>query len=956
MKEVKYLLQGLDCANCAMKIEKQLNKMEEIESASVDFATLLCVINYKTYSDEIEEKVKQRIVELEDEVVVIKKEKHHHEHHHEEECSCGHEHHHEHHHEEGCDCGHEHHHEHHHEEECSCGHEHHHEHHHEEECGCGHEHHHEHHHEEECGCGHEHHHEHEAIEHHEAHYTLQGLDCANCAMKIEKQLNKMAEVENAVVDFATLQCTVKYKTYSDEAEKHIIDTIIELEDEVQVIKKDKPAHHHDHECSCGHDHDHETISIRPQTGKNRWKISGLDCANCALKIEDKLNTIDGIKQASLNFTTGTLLFDIKDGYDEKHVKTIMKQTIKEMEDEAIVEETETKTVKKASDGVKQQLIPIIIGAILLIIGLMIKDNSTLSFAFYLAAYLVTGWKVLKKAIKNIRRGEIFDENFLMGIATIGALIIGEYTEAIAVLIFYEVGEMFQSFSVGKSRESIANLMNIKSEIAHLVKDGKEVDVHPETVKVNDLILVKPGERIPLDGIVASGNGTVDTSALTGESLPAEVEEGSEVMAGCVNLNSVIQIKVSKPYGESTVSRILELVENASSKKAVTEQKITSFARIYTPIVCGLAVAIALIPQFFNTGYEWTEWISRACTFLVISCPCALVLSVPLGYFAGIGAASKKGVLIKGGNYLEVLKDLDTIVFDKTGTLTTGTFSVTEIVGENETELLHYAALAECYSTHPIAQSIVKRYGKAIDKSEISDVEEIAGHGVSVVINNEHVYAGNIKLMNKFNIEAPTVDADGTMVYVAKENQYLGYLVIADTIKPSTKSALAELKKLGIKKTVMLTGDREKTAANVAKQVGIDEVHAQLLPTDKVSEIEKILANGKNGKVAFVGDGINDAPVLARCDLGIAMGGIGSEAAIEAADIVLMKDNIDAISDAIRVAKKTQKIMNQNITFVLAIKLIILILGAIGYANMWMGVFADVGVAVLAILNSMRILK
>ena len=481
-------------------------------------------------------------------------------------------------------------------------------------------------------------------------------------------------------------------------------------------------------------------------------------------------------------------------------------------------------------------------------------------------------------------------------------------------------------------------------------------MHPDTVKVNDLILVKPGERIPLDGIIVNGSGSVDTSALTGESMPAEVEEGNEVMAGCVNLNSVLQIKVSKPYGESTVSRILELVENASSKKAVTEQKITSFARIYTPIVCGLALAIAIIPQFFNTGYEWTEWISRACTFLVISCPCALVLSVPLGYFAGIGAASKKGVLIKGGNYLEVLKDLDTIVFDKTGTLTTGTFSVTEINGNDEDALLRYAAYAESYSTHPIAQSIVKRYGKAIDKAEISDVEEIAGHGVSVVVNGERIYAGNIKLMNKFNIQAPTVDADGTLVYVAKDNQYLGYLVIADTIKPSTKNALAELKHLGIKKTVMLTGDREKTASHVAEQVGIDEVHAQLLPTDKVNEIEKILSNGKNGKVAFVGDGINDAPVLARCDLGIAMGGIGSEAAIEAADIVLMKDNIDAIGDAIRVAKKTQKIMNQNIAFVLAVKFIILILGAFGYADMWMGVFADVGVAVLAILNSMRILK
>ena len=912
MNEIKYLLQGLDCANCAMKIEKQLNKLPEIETAVVDFATLKCVINYKTYSEEIEQKVIQCIIDTEDEVTVIKKNASHkhEEHHHEGECSCGHDHK-------------EHHHDHHDHEE--------------------------HHHEDGCNCGHEHHHE----KQHEAHYLLKGLDCANCAMKIESQLNKLSEVETAAVDFATLKCVVKYKEFSEAAEKHVIDTITELEDEVEVIKKDS-HHHHDHECSCGHDH--EAVSERVQSGKHKWNISGLDCANCALKIEDKLNTLDGIKQASLNFTTGALLFDIQEGYDEKQVKELMKKTILSMEDEVVIEETETKSVKKASDGVKQQLVPIVIGAILLILGIVFRENNVLSLVFYLTAYLITGWKVLKKAIKNIRRGEIFDENFLMGIATIGALAIGDYTEAIAVLIFYEVGEMFQSFSVGKSRESIANLMNIKSEIAHCIKDGKEIDVHPDTVKVNDLILVKPGERIPLDGVIVNGSGSVDTSALTGESMPAEVEEGNEVMAGCVNLNSVLQIKVSKPYGESTVSRILELVENASSKKAVTEQKITSFARIYTPIVCGLALAIAIIPQFFNTGYEWTEWISRACTFLVISCPCALVLSVPLGYFAGIGAASKKGVLIKGGNYLEVLKDLDTIVFDKTGTLTTGTFSVTEINGNDEDALLRYAAYAESYSTHPIAQSIVKRYGKAIDKAEISNVEEIAGHGVSVVVNGERIYAGNIKLMNKFNIQAPTVDADGTLVYVAKDNQYLGYLVIADTIKPSTKNALAELKHLGIKKTVMLTGDREKTASHVAEQVGIDEVHAQLLPTDKVNEIEKILSNGKNGKVAFVGDGINDAPVLARCDLGIAMGGIGSEAAIEAADIVLMKDNIDAIGDAIRVAKKTQKIMNQNIAFVLAVKFIILILGAFGYADMWMGVFADVGVAVLAILNSMRILK
>lgn len=823
----------------------------------------------------------------------------------------------------------------------------------------------------------------------EVKYILQGLDCANCAMKIEKQLNKMSGIESAVVDFATLRCTIKYENYSEEFEDKVIKRIMEIEEDV-TVKKSGGHHHetcdcgHEHEhhhetCGCGHEHEHhhETCgcehehehhhescscghdhepSSRSHNGKNKWSISGLDCANCALKIEDKLNSLDGVKHASLNFTTGTLLFDLDDHFDDKQVKMLMKNTIHEMESDVVIEEAQTKPVKKASLAVKEQLIPIVIGAVLLVIGIMVKANNTLSIALYLLAYVIVGWKVLKKAFKNICRGEIFDENFLMGIATLGALIIGEYTEAIAVLIFYEVGEMFQSFSVGKSRDSIANLMNIKSDVAHLIQEGKEVDVHPDTVQVNEIILVKPGERVALDGVIVNGSGSIDTSALTGESMPSEVEVGSEVMAGCVNLNSVLQVKVSKPYSQSTVSRILELVENASSKKAITEQKITSFARVYTPIVCALALAIAIIPQFFNTGYEWSEWVRRACTFLVISCPCALVLSVPLGYFAGIGAASKKGVLIKGGNYLEVLKDLDTIVFDKTGTLTTGTFSVTEIQGDDVDQLLAYAALAESYSTHPIAQSIVKRYGKAIDKTAISEVEEIAGHGVHVVVNGENIYAGNRKLMDQFMIDAPSVDADGTLVYVAKENQYLGYLVIADTIKPTTKNALSELKNLGIHKTVMLTGDREKTALRVAEQVGIDEVHAQLLPTDKVDEIEKILSDEKNQKVAFVGDGINDAPVLARCDLGIAMGGIGSEAAIEAADIVLMKDNLDAIGDAIRVAKKTQRIMNQNITFVLAVKFLILVLGALGYANMWLGVFADVGVAIIAILNAMRILK
>ena len=628
----------------------------------------------------------------------------------------------------------------------------------------------------------------------------------------------------------------------------------------------------------------------------------------------------------------------------------------------------TENKKNASTSIVHEYWKVGLSFILLIGGIIM---NALNFAFflgeyvaliwYILAYLPVGIPVMKEAWEGIREKDYFSEFTLMIVATLGAFYIGEYPEGVAVMLFYTIGELFQNKAVDRAKRNIGALLDVRPEKALVLREDNLVVESPQNVKVGEVIEIKAGGRVPLDGVMLNEIAAFNTAALTGESVPRDIRKGEEVLAGMIVTDKVIRIKVERPFDKSALARILELVQNASERKAPAELFIRKFARIYTPIVIALAVLIVLLPFGYSLidpqfVFTFNDWLYRALVFLVISCPCALVVSIPLGYFGGIGAASRLGILFKGGNYLEVLKDLDTIVFDKTGTLTTGTFSVTEINGNDEDALLRYAAYAESYSTHPIAQSIVKRYGKAIDKAEISDVEEIAGHGVSVVVNGERIYAGNIKLMNKFNIQAPTVDADGTLVYVAKDNQYLGYLVIADTIKPSTKNALAELKHLGIKKTVMLTGDREKTASHVAEQVGIDEVHAQLLPTDKVNEIEKILSNGKNGKVAFVGDGINDAPVLARCDLGIAMGGIGSEAAIEAADIVLMKDNIDAIGDAIRVAKKTQKIMNQNIAFVLAVKFIILILGAFGYADMWMGVFADVGVTLIAILNSMRALK
>ncbi|MFV0401365.1 MAG: heavy metal translocating P-type ATPase [Oscillospiraceae bacterium] len=601
---------------------------------------------------------------------------------------------------------------------------------------------------------------------------------------------------------------------------------------------------------------------------------------------------------------------------------------------------------------------VLFGAGLLLIRLL-KIEGLWEILFFLPSYLAIGGDVLLRAVRNIFRGEIFDENFLMAIATVGAFCIGEYPEAVAVMLFYQVGELFQSYAVNRSRGSIAQLMDIRPDYANISRDGKLVKVDPDEVAVGDRIVVTPGEKIPLDGIVEEGSCTLDTSALTGESVPRGIAVGEEALSGSINLTGVLTIRATKPFGESTVSKILDLVENASSKKAKAENFITRFARYYTPLVCLAALLLAVVPPLVIPGATWRDWIYRALTFLVISCPCALVISVPLSFFGGIGGASKQGILVKGGNYLEALIDTEIAVFDKTGTLTEGVFEVTEIVpssGLSQDELLEIAAIAESYSGHPISQSLKKAYGKEIDSSRGESFEEIAGHGIRAVVDGETVQAGNGKLMELAGVEYKTPGGPGTVVHVAKSGSYVGYIVIADRVKVDAKETVAALKQQGIR-TVMLTGDSQAVGEMVAKDLGLDEVHAQLLPGDKVAEMERLMeSKSEKGKLLFVGDGINDAPVLAQADIGIAMGALGSDAAIEAADIVLMDDKPSKVIDALSIARKTMRIVKQNIWFALGVKGLMLLLVALGIVDMWMGVFADVGVSVLAILNAMRALQ
>lgn len=607
---------------------------------------------------------------------------------------------------------------------------------------------------------------------------------------------------------------------------------------------------------------------------------------------------------------------------------------------------------------KHLLIRIIIAAVLFLAGNLLPLHGTAELAVFLVSYAIIGWDILWKAITNILHGQVFDENFLMAIATVGAFILGEHTEGVAVMLFYQVGEWFQSYAVSKSRRSIASLMDIRPDYANVERDGKLVQVDPDEVQIGDTIVVKPGERIPLDGKIIKGSSALDTSALTGESMPREVEPGMEVISGCINQTGILTIQTTKEFGESTVAKILDLVENANEKKGKIENFITRFARYYTPIVVFAALALAILPPII-TGQEFSAWIYRALTFLVISCPCALVISIPLSFFGGIGGASKIGVLVKGSNYLEALANAEIVVFDKTGTLTKGSFAVSEIhaAAMSEQQLLELAAYAEDYSNHPISLSIKKAYDGTIDASRISEVQEIAGHGVQAVIDGRKVLAGNAKLMKKENIKFSTAASVGTVVYLACDGVYAGCIIIEDEIKPDAQTAIKSLKYSGVRRTVMLTGDADAVGKKVAARLGLDQAYTELLPADKVIRVEDMMQQKSDkGKLVFVGDGINDAPVLARADVGIAMGGLGSDAAIEAADVVLMTDEPSKIAAVMKIARKTIRIANQNIVFALGVKFLVLGLGALGYANMWAAVFADVGVSVIAILNAIRAMR
>ena len=612
---------------------------------------------------------------------------------------------------------------------------------------------------------------------------------------------------------------------------------------------------------------------------------------------------------------------------------------------------------------KKSLTRIIIAALLMIILKFLPAEGWLRFVLYMIPYLVVGYDILRKAFKGILNKQVFDENFLMAVATIGAIALGNYTEGVAVMLFYQIGELFQSYAVGKSRRNISELMDIRPDYANIEKDGELEQVDPDEVEVGTVIVVQPGEKVPIDGMIEEGSSTLNTSALTGESVPREAAAGEEVISGCINLTGLLKIRTTKEFGESTVSKILDLVENSSSKKSRSENFISKFARYYTPAVCYSALALAILPPLvrmlaMGLAPEWGDWVYRALTFLVISCPCALVISIPLSFFAGIGGASNQGVLVKGSNYLETLAQTSYVVFDKTGTMTQGVFEVSGVHHNeiSDEKLLEYAALAECSSSHPISKSLQKAYGKPIDRNRVTDIEEISGNGVTAKVDGISVAAGNAKLMKRLGISYQECHHVGTVIHMAVDGRYEGHILISDILKPHAKEAIAELKKAGIKKTVMLTGDSKRVADQVAKELGIEEVYSELLPADKVSKVEELLhQKSEKEKLAFVGDGINDAPVLSRADIGIAMGALGSDAAIEAADIVLMDDDPLKISKAIKIARKCIHIVYENIYFAIGIKILCLILGALGIANMWMAIFADVGVMIIAVLNAIRTL-
>lgn len=700
-------------------------------------------------------------------------------------------------------------------------------------------------------------------------------------------------------------------------------------------------------------------------------IKGLECPQCAAKIEHNLNALDEIKAATVDVLGKKIVINPNKKFSSEDITKLVQKEVDRVEEgvtvlmpnSAIEEDEEIEETKENFKSIRNRFI---LGAIILAAAIFVPKNLFVPrLILFLISYFTVGYDVLFKAVKNIKKGQIFDENFLMAIATLGAFAIKEFPEAVSVMLFYQIGEMFQDLAVGKSRKSITSLMNIRPDYANLKIEGEIKKVLPKEVKLGDIIVIKPGEKVALDGKITNGSSTFDTSALTGEAIPRTFEIGDEILSGFINTTNLVEIEVTKSFENSTISKILDLVQNASSKKSKTENFITKFARFYTPAVVIIALLIAILPMIFVKDAQFSTWLYRALIFLVVSCPCALVVSIPLGFFGGIGGASKNGILIKGANYLEALNNLETVVFDKTGTLTKGKFKVSEINVQNskytKDDLLKYAAIAESFSNHPIAQSIVLEYeknNKKLEKTDSSEFEfeEIAGHGVKVKYENSEILAGNLKLLKKENVEAAEKDAVGTVVYVAKDGKYLGNLIIADEIKEDAKKTVEELNNLGIKNVVMLTGDNRKIGENVASKLNISKVFTDLLPLGKVEKMEEFLKNkSTNGKVLFVGDGINDAPVLARSDIGVAMGGVGSDAAIEAADMIIMNDEPSKIVTALKIAKKTKKIVWQNIIFALGVKIIILVMGALGFATMWEAVFGDVGVALIAILNATRAL-
>lgn len=695
------------------------------------------------------------------------------------------------------------------------------------------------------------------------------------------------------------------------------------------------------------------------------ELRGLDCASCAGKIEDRTAKLEGVKTASLDFVNKKIKVDIENELDRDKIKDSIIKLVNKFEPGVEVLDLSIKDMDSSHDHSHEhgnfdthELIRIVSSLILFIIPPLLKLQGGIRLSTYLLAYFIVGYDVLIRAGKNLVNRTPFDENFLMTLATIGAFIIGEYPEGVAVMLFYQVGELFQGMAVNRSRKSIKALTDIMPDYANLEKDNEIVVVDPTEVRIGDYIIIKPGEKVPLDGLVVEGESSLDTSNITGESVPRSIGVGNQIISGVINNQGLLKVKVEKEFGESTVTKILDLVENASSRKAPTEQFISKFARYYTPAVVFIALGIGILPTLFFNG-ELTDWAYRAFVFLVISCPCALVISIPLGFFGGIGAASKEGILVKGGNFLEALNYVDRVVFDKTGTLTKGVFKVTKVKaydGYSEDEVLELAAYGESYSNHPIALSILDEYGRDIRKEYIVDYREIPGKGISVNIDEADILLGNKGLLIDNNIDFVEEESIGTVVYVAREGRHVGTIIVSDEIKASVRDDLSSLKDLGVQETIMLSGDNGSTARKVGDLIGIDKVHGDLLPQDKVLKLEEILSESSGKKVAFVGDGVNDAPVLARADVGIAMGGLGSDAAIEAADIVILTDEISKIATGIKIAKKTKRIVSQNIVIALGIKLMVLGLGTAGLASMWQAVFADVGVSLIAILNSIRVLK